>query len=37
MLRRMLRGGASGWTSDIIPHAIYGLVTVLTYEAYAED
>jgi hypothetical protein len=29
--------GASGWASDIIPHAIYGLVTVLTYEAYAED
>ncbi|HET9980775.1 MAG TPA: hypothetical protein VFQ32_10040 [Ktedonobacterales bacterium] len=29
--------GASGWLSDIIPHAIYGLVTVLTYEAYAED
>ena len=29
--------GASGWASDIVPHAIYGLVTVLTYEAYAED
>ena len=29
--------GASGWASDIIPHAIYGLVPVLTYEAYAED
>lgn len=29
--------GAAGWASDIIPHAIYGLVTVLTYEAYAED
>ena len=29
--------GASGWASDIIPHAIYGLVTVLTYEAYGED
>jgi hypothetical protein len=26
--------GASGWASDIIPHAIYGLVTVLAYEAY---
>ena len=29
--------GASGWLSDIIPHAIYGLVTVLTYEAYTDD
>ena len=25
--------GFSGWTADIIPHLIYGLVTVLTYEA----
>ena len=29
--------GAAGWISDIIPHAIYGLVTVLTYEAYAGE
>lgn len=28
---------AAGWAADIIPHAIYGLVTVLTYEAYADD
>ena len=27
--------GASGWAADIIPHAIYGLVTVIAYEAYA--
>ncbi|MGE5334866.1 MAG: hypothetical protein ACM3N4_09230 [Nitrososphaerota archaeon] len=26
---------ASGWAADIIPHAIYGLVTVAAYEAYA--
>ena len=29
--------GVAGWAADIIPHAIYGLVTVLTYEAYADD
>ncbi len=27
--------GFSGWTADIIPHLIYGMVTVLTYEALA--
>lgn len=26
---------ASSWASDIIPHAIYGLVTAMTYESYA--
>ncbi|HJT59800.1 MAG TPA: hypothetical protein VJ761_25040, partial [Ktedonobacteraceae bacterium] len=25
--------GVSGWVADAIPHLIYGLVTVLTYEA----
>lgn len=25
--------GVSGWAADAIPHLIYGLVTVLTYEA----
>jgi len=25
--------GFSGWVADIIPHLIYGLVTVTTYEA----
>ncbi len=25
--------GVSGWLADIIPHLIYGLVTVTTYEA----
>ncbi len=25
--------GVSGWASDLIPHLIYGLVTVATYEA----
>jgi hypothetical protein len=25
--------GVSGWLSDVIPHLIYGLVTVSTYEA----
>jgi hypothetical protein len=29
--------GAASWAADIIPHAIYGLVTVMTYEAYADD
>ncbi len=28
--------GVSGWVSDAIPHLIYGLVTVLTYEALAK-
>jgi hypothetical protein len=27
--------GVSGWVSDVIPHLIYGLVTVFTYEALA--
>jgi hypothetical protein len=25
--------GLSGWLSDAIPHLIYGIVTVATYEA----
>ena len=29
--------GFSGWTADLIPHLIYGLVTVLTYEALAGE
>jgi hypothetical protein len=28
--------GFSGWAADIIPHLIYGLVTVATYEALAD-
>jgi hypothetical protein len=24
--------GVSGWLADVIPHLIYGLVTVTTYE-----
>ena len=28
--------GFSGWTADLIPHLIYGLITVLTYEALAD-
>src|SRR6185312_5865513 len=28
--------GFSGWAGDIIPHLIYGLVTVATYEALAD-
>lgn len=28
--------GVSGWASDAIPHAIYGLVTVLVYEALVD-
>lgn len=27
--------GVSGWLSDAIPHLIYGIVTVVTYEAIA--
>ncbi len=29
--------GLSGWVSDLIPHVIYGLVTVLTYEALRDE
>lgn len=29
--------GASGWIADIVPHVIYGLVTVIVYEAFAEE
>src|SRR5690348_3537174 len=29
--------GAAGWAADIVPHATYGLVTVMAYEAYADD
>ena len=25
--------GFAGWAAEIIPHFIYGLVTVITYEA----
>ena len=25
--------GVAGWAADIIPHLVYGLVTVITYEA----
>jgi len=28
--------GLSGWASDAIPHLVYGLVTVATYEAVAD-
>lgn len=28
--------GVSGWAADVIPHLIYGLVTVLAYENFAE-
>ena len=28
--------GFSGWLSDLLPHLAYGLVTALTYEAFAE-
>jgi hypothetical protein len=26
--------GFAGWAADIIPHLVYGLVTVITYEAW---
>lgn len=29
--------GAAGWVADIIPHAIYGLVTAMAFEAYADE
>lgn len=29
--------GASGWVSDIVPHLVYGLVTVVTYEAVTAE
>jgi hypothetical protein len=29
--------GASGWIADIVPHVIYGVVTVIAYEAFAEE
>jgi hypothetical protein len=28
--------GTSGWLADLIPHLIYGLVTVATFEAYSQ-
>jgi hypothetical protein len=28
--------GVSGWLADIIPHLVYGIVTVATYEALSE-
>lgn len=28
---------AASWASDIVPHAVYGLVTVVTYSAFAAD
>jgi hypothetical protein len=28
--------GVSGWLADLVPHLIYGFVTVATYEALAE-
>lgn len=29
--------GMSGWVADIVPHALFGLVTATAYEAYARD
>ena len=29
--------GVSGWASDLIPHLIYGLITVVTYEALLDE
>jgi hypothetical protein len=29
--------GASGWIADIVPHVIYGLVTVIAYDAFAGE
>jgi hypothetical protein len=29
--------GASGWLSDIVPHLVYGLATVASYEAVVGD
>ena len=29
--------GVAGWTSDLIPHLVYGLVTVGTFEAIAVE
>jgi len=28
--------GASGWISDMVPHVIYGLVTVAAYESFVD-
>ncbi len=28
--------GISGWLADAIPHLVYGIVTVATYEAISE-
>jgi hypothetical protein len=28
--------GVSGWLSDLVPHLIYGLVTVATVEALSD-
>ena len=29
--------GVSGWLSDLIPHLLYGLVTVATYESLIDE
>jgi hypothetical protein len=29
--------GLSGWVSDVIPHLIYGLVTVFSYEVFTKE
>ncbi|HZC77357.1 MAG TPA: hypothetical protein VE258_06380 [Ktedonobacterales bacterium] len=29
--------GTSGWLADIVPHAIYGLVTVAAYELFDDE
>ncbi|MGH2485996.1 MAG: hypothetical protein ACRDHE_08300 [Ktedonobacterales bacterium] len=29
--------GASGWLSDIVPHVLYGLVTVVAYDAFTGE
>ncbi len=29
--------GAPGWLADIVPHMVYGVVTVVAYEAFGSD
>jgi len=29
--------GTSGWLADIVPHAIYGLVTSAAYELFDDE
>lgn len=29
--------GVEGWLADIVPHIVYGLVTVIAYEGFASD